>query len=179
MQTMSDICTHAGCGVRDTHVDEVFSCPCHGSKSTPSGIEIQGPAPPLRAWLFEAAEFDADELRDRLVAAAATLGEAHARRADHRLLPTLDTIGRGARGAQFVALMPGLTTAPLPRPSDVGRHIARELARMIAADLVERRSELAQRVTHRGASPTPWDDVVAAAIADRVPPPPASMAPRG
>jgi hypothetical protein len=135
--------------------------------------------PPLRAWLIEAAALDAGELLDRLAAAAATLGEAHARCADSRLLPTLDTIGRGARGAQFVALMPGPSAAPLPRPTDVGGHIARELARMLAADLVERRAELAQRVTHRGTSPTPWDDIVAAAIADRVPSPPASMAPRG
>jgi signal recognition particle receptor subunit beta len=135
--------------------------------------------PSLHAWLIEAAALDAGELLDRLAAAAATLGEAHARCADSRLLPTLDTIGRGARGAQFVALMPGLSAAPLPRPTDVGGHIARELARMLAADLVERCSELAQRVTHRGTSPTPWDDVVAAAIADRVPSPPASRAPRG
>ena len=132
-------------------------------------------------WLagIEAAAFDAGELLDRLAAAAATLGEAHARCADRRLPPTLDTIGRGARGAQFVALMPGPSAAPLPRPTDVGGHIARELARMLAADLVERRSELAQRVTHRRTSPTPWDDVVAAAIADRVPSPPANVAPRG
>ncbi|HEX8110393.1 MAG TPA: GTPase domain-containing protein, partial [Kofleriaceae bacterium] len=134
-------------------------------------------APPLRAWLVQAAALDASELLARLATAAATLGEAHARCADNRLLPTLDTIGQGVRGAQFVALMPGPSAAPLPRPTDVGGYIARELARMLAADLVERRSELAQRVTHRGTSPTSWDDVVAAAIADRVPPPPADMAP--
>lgn len=135
--------------------------------------------PSLRAWLIEAAALDAGELLDRLAAAAATLGEAHARCADRRLPPTLDAIARGARGAQFVALMPGPSAAPLPRPTDVGGHIARELARMLAADLVERRSELAQRVTHRRTSPTPWDDVVAATIADRVPSPPANVAPRG
>src|SRR5262249_37756837 len=42
-------------------------------------------APPLRAWLIEAASLGADELLDRLAAAAATLGEAHARCADNRL----------------------------------------------------------------------------------------------
>jgi len=127
-------------------------------------------APSLRAWIAEGATLDTGELFDRLAAAATALAEAHARATDSRLLPTLDTIGRGARGAQFVALMPGPSAAPPPRPSDVGGHIARELSRMLAAELAERRQDLAQRVTRR-ISPTPWDDVVAAAIADRGPPP--------
>lgn len=44
VQAVSDICTHAGCGVRYDHVDQVLSCPCHGSKYTLNGIVIQGPA---------------------------------------------------------------------------------------------------------------------------------------
>lgn len=140
--------------------------------------QIMKVAPPLRTWLVEAARLDADELFDRLAAAAAALGDAHARCADHRLLPTLDTIGRGARGAQFVALMPGPSAAPPARPSDIAGQIARELSRILAGELAERRAELATCVARRR-STTPWDEVVAAAIADRVPPPPANIAPRG
>ncbi|HEX8110793.1 MAG TPA: Rieske (2Fe-2S) protein [Kofleriaceae bacterium] len=41
---VSDICTHAGCGVRYDHVNKVLSCPCHGSKYTLTGMVLQGPA---------------------------------------------------------------------------------------------------------------------------------------
>lgn len=44
VQAVSDICTHAGCGVRYDHVNKVLSCPCHGSKYTLNGMVIQGPA---------------------------------------------------------------------------------------------------------------------------------------
>jgi cytochrome b6-f complex iron-sulfur subunit len=41
---VSDICTHAQCGVRYDHVNKNLSCPCHGSRYTLSGAVIQGPA---------------------------------------------------------------------------------------------------------------------------------------
>lgn len=41
---VSDICTHAGCGVRYDHVNRNLVCPCHGSKYTLTGTVIQGPA---------------------------------------------------------------------------------------------------------------------------------------
>jgi hypothetical protein len=112
------------------------------------------------------------------VAAAAALSEACARCVDNHLLPTLDTIGPGLRGAQFVGLMPAPSAAPPPRPSDVDAHIARELSRMLTADLVARRPELAERVTRRRTSLAPWDVIVAAALADRAPPSLPDIAPR-
>jgi hypothetical protein len=60
----------------------------------------------------------------------------------------------------------------------VGGQIARELSRILAGELAERRAELAACVARRRIA-TPWDEVVAAAIADRVPPRPANIAPRG
>lgn len=41
---VSDICTHAQCGVRYDHVNKNLSCPCHGSRYTLTGTVIQGPA---------------------------------------------------------------------------------------------------------------------------------------
>jgi hypothetical protein len=75
-----------------------------------------------------------------------------------------------------VALMPGLAAAAVPRAGDVTGHIARDLSRLLAAELVERREELAQRVTHGRLARTAWDEVVTAAILDRVPPPSVSVA---
>jgi signal recognition particle receptor subunit beta len=136
-------------------------------------------APSLHAWLIDGASLDAGELLERLVIAAAALGDAHARCGDNHLLPALDTIGRGPRGPQFVALMPEPLAQPPPRPTDIGAHIARELARLLSAELIGRRRELAERVASRGLPPTPWEAVVTAAITDRVPAPPIRMAPRG
>jgi Rieske Fe-S protein len=44
VQAVSDICTHAGCGVRYDHVNKILSCPCHGSQYTLTGIVLRGPA---------------------------------------------------------------------------------------------------------------------------------------
>lgn len=41
---VSDVCTHAGCGVRYDHVNKILSCPCHGSEYTLTGMVIRGPA---------------------------------------------------------------------------------------------------------------------------------------
>jgi len=44
VQAVSDICTHAGCGVRYDHVNKILSCPCHGSQYTLTGMVLRGPA---------------------------------------------------------------------------------------------------------------------------------------
>ncbi len=44
VQAVSDICTHAGCGVRYDHVNKILSCPCHGSQYTLTGTVLRGPA---------------------------------------------------------------------------------------------------------------------------------------
>jgi nitrite reductase/ring-hydroxylating ferredoxin subunit len=41
---VSDVCTHAMCGVRYDRVNKILTCPCHGSKYTLLGGVIQGPA---------------------------------------------------------------------------------------------------------------------------------------
>jgi len=46
---LSLVCTHLGCIVAES--SEGFKCPCHGSRFSPDGKVIGGPAPrPLR-WL--------------------------------------------------------------------------------------------------------------------------------
>ena len=44
VQAVSDLCTHAGCGVRYDHVNKILSCPCHGSQYTLAGMVLRGPA---------------------------------------------------------------------------------------------------------------------------------------
>lgn len=44
VQALSDVCTHAGCGVRYDHVKKILSCPCHGSEYTLTGMVLRGPA---------------------------------------------------------------------------------------------------------------------------------------
>jgi cytochrome b6-f complex iron-sulfur subunit len=44
VQAVSNICTHAGCGVRYDHVNKILTCPCHGSRYALSGAVLQGPA---------------------------------------------------------------------------------------------------------------------------------------
>lgn len=121
-------------------------------------------APSLRAWLVDSSDEDAGELLARLAHAAATLGDAYARCSDARLVPTLDTIGLGERGAQFVALMPGPHAPPIARPSDPAAPIARELARLLASELVERRGELASVIDVAQFASSSWTEVVRAAI---------------
>lgn len=39
-----DNCTHLGCTFPWNPVDEQFQCPCHGSRYTPDGMVVRGPA---------------------------------------------------------------------------------------------------------------------------------------
>ena len=136
-------------------------------------------APSLRAWLTEDDELEAGQLLGRLAEAAAVLGEAYTRCADTRLVPSLDTIGIGEHGAQFVSLMPSLTSGPpAPRPADVTQPIARELARLLSAELLDRRAELAALAADRSFGHPPWADIVGAALTGRLTPPSIGV-PRG
>ena len=44
------LCTHLGCIVSEAG-DGGFTCPCHGSKFTPEGDVLGGPAPRALIWL--------------------------------------------------------------------------------------------------------------------------------
>jgi cytochrome b6-f complex iron-sulfur subunit len=46
---VSTVCTHLGCIVKPTA--QGFDCPCHGSRFTPDGAVVKGPAPAPLAWL--------------------------------------------------------------------------------------------------------------------------------
>ncbi|MDO8682465.1 MAG: Rieske 2Fe-2S domain-containing protein [Armatimonadota bacterium] len=43
------VCTHLGCII--TKVDDGFECPCHGSRFSPDGRVVGGPAPSGLPWL--------------------------------------------------------------------------------------------------------------------------------
>ncbi len=42
---LSLICTHLGCTVRWFQTDNMFRCPCHGSRYLRAGVRFYGPAP--------------------------------------------------------------------------------------------------------------------------------------
>lgn len=46
---ISTICTHLGCIVKPS--TDGFECPCHGSRFTPDGSVMRGPAPSALRWL--------------------------------------------------------------------------------------------------------------------------------
>jgi Rieske Fe-S protein len=49
--TLSDVCTHNGCGVRYVVGSNSFACPCHGSKFAIDGSVNMGPATrPLKVY---------------------------------------------------------------------------------------------------------------------------------
>jgi hypothetical protein len=123
--------------------------------------------PALRGWLADAAGLELPHLYRRLVAAAGVLGEAHVRLAGTRLPATIDTIGRGASGAQYVALMPAVG-APPPLPIEsVEASVAEQLGRMLGSELLDRRTELERTVVSMWRGLSPWDSVVTAAIAGK------------
>jgi len=54
VQAVSDICTHAGCGVRYDRVGKIITCPCHGSQYSLTGAVTRGPASrPLQKYLTQ------------------------------------------------------------------------------------------------------------------------------
>ena len=120
--------------------------------------------PALRGWLADAAALELPQLYRRLVSAAAVLGEAHARLAGTRLAPTIDTVGRGASGAQYVALMPAVGAPPPLAIESVESSVAEQLARLLASELLDRRAELERTVVSMWRGILPWDSVVTAAI---------------
>jgi len=53
-QAVSDICTHAACGVRYDRAGKALTCPCHGSRYTLTGAVLRGPATqPLKRYVTQ------------------------------------------------------------------------------------------------------------------------------
>jgi Rieske Fe-S protein len=44
LHAVSPVCTHMGCQVTWNVAERSWDCPCHGSRFTPEGRVIQGPA---------------------------------------------------------------------------------------------------------------------------------------
>jgi signal recognition particle receptor subunit beta len=121
----------------------------------------------LRQWLLDAAEFDIDALYRRLVAAAAALGEVHARWSGTRLVPSLANVGMRGQWPQYVGLMPP-TSAAIALASTVAEQhasVSAQLSELLQGELRERRSSLERAVVTMWKGVAPWDGVVTAALA--------------
>jgi Rieske Fe-S protein len=44
LHAMSSVCPHRGCDVHWNGGERVWDCPCHGSRFTPEGAVLRGPA---------------------------------------------------------------------------------------------------------------------------------------
>ena len=50
LHSCSAICTHLGCDVAWNHAEQTWDCPCHGSRFSPEGTVINGPAVTDLSW---------------------------------------------------------------------------------------------------------------------------------
>ncbi len=44
LHAISSVCTHRACDIGWNGQEKVWDCPCHGSRFTPTGAVIRGPA---------------------------------------------------------------------------------------------------------------------------------------
>lgn len=63
--SVSAVCTHLGCLTAWKPDLGIIACPCHGSKFTPEGEKIEGPAPKPLPWKRMWINDDGDLMVDR------------------------------------------------------------------------------------------------------------------